>query len=116
MPMPVSLTRKRRVTVPAPPLITEIQSVTLPVSVNFTELLARLISTCERRMASPVTTSGRRSSVSTRKSSPLWAAASRIRSQTLSIIWRKEKGCLSSVSLPASTLEMSRMSDSTISR
>ena len=83
---------------------------TPPVSVNLMALPARLSSTWRKRVASPMTRSGSRSSTSEAISRPLACARGPSSSTTSSTRSVSENGCVSSSSLPASILEKSRIS------
>ncbi|MNV65233.1 hypothetical protein D3C71_1579220 [compost metagenome] len=83
---------------------------TLPLCVNFTALDSRFLSTCSRRWRSVNSINGAPSCISTRKSSCLsvangWNRPCRPSTRRATLVF---SGRISS--LPASTLEISRMS------
>ena len=107
--MPVSRTSKRTHTVSSSWRVTRPLSTTLPCSVNFTALLMKFTSTCPSRTPSPCRTGGTPLSRTT-SSRPLASTLSATRAVTLLTICSSSKSVGSSVILPASILEKSRMS------
>ena len=107
MPHPVSVTLKRTLPGPARPGSMAIS--TPPVSVNLIALLARLLSTW-RSLVGSAFTGGIRGSTKTARSRPFCVARSAKRLATSSAISARSTSTASSSSLPASTLEKSRMS------
>ena len=83
---------------------------TLPRSVNFTALPARLISTWRRWCGSPRTAGGTSGIIDTTKSTPLTAAWAETMRQVLLTSACRSKSVFSSTTLPASILEKSSTS------
>ena len=83
---------------------------TLPSSVNLTALLARLMRIWVRRPGSPRRVRGTLAAMRLRKSSPLFLAFRASMSATRSTTSQGSNSIRSSLSLPASILEKSRMS------
>jgi hypothetical protein len=110
MPMPVSRTAIATATRPGPARVQRSETTTWPCWVNLMALPARLTSTWRRRRASPMRRGGTAGSMSNRTSislSPTLAESTTASSRNR---WSTSKGSGSSVSLPASTFEKSRMS------
>ena len=110
MPMPVSLTSKRKRTDASSRASTATPMTTSPRSVNLTALLPRFSSTCPRRDGSPTSASGSSGGSTKSSSSPFSSAFSPIRLARLSITSDRLNGIASMSSLPASIFEKSRMS------
>ncbi len=107
IPMPVSRTRNVTVSGALPgSTVTE----TPPVSVNFTALPARFISTWRNRAPSPTTSAGSRSSTKDAISISLAWARGASNSTASSISVASRNGRASRSSLPASILEKSKIS------
>ena len=109
MPMPVSRTSARSHSEPSR-AIGRIARTTSPSSVNLTALPTRLLRICRSRTGSPRIWRGRSSERSHITSSDFSCAGAAISWMTSSASWQIETGIRSSVSLPASIFEKSRMS------
>ncbi len=110
MPTPVSSTSQRSLIASPSPAINPSRSATLPRSVNFTALPSRLTRTWRSRTGSPRRPAGTAAStldVNARPFSCARRATTAVASRTST---RGSKSIASSVSLPASIFEKSRMS------
>ncbi len=116
MPIPVSLTEKRRDSASAPRSTTCTATTISPFSVNLTALLVRLIRIWPRRSGSPISVAGTPRSTLNTTSTRLASLLSSVTLDRCSKMSPSLNGTDSSVSLPASILEKSRMSLITPSR
>ena len=115
MPMPLSCTSKHSSgaapgLAPSGPGWQRTRTTTSPCAVNLMALPTRLMSTWRSRVASPCTCSGTSGAMSMTSSSPFSAARVATLRQAAATVARSASGSRSSVSLPASILEKSRMS------
>ncbi|MNN16562.1 hypothetical protein D3C81_1297060 [compost metagenome] len=110
MPMPVSRTLRRRLATPSPLARSRALTTTSPCGVNLMALPARLVSTWRSRPGSPSRVCGSAGSTSSTSSRPLACARMACARMVSCSSWRRSKGMLSRVSMPASIFEKSRMS------
>ena len=110
MPIPVSRTENLNCTLRPVCSSTSTFTQTSPCSVNFTALLTRLVRICPSRNGSPDSRCGIEAATSAKNSSPFSWAFWPVRVATELTTWSKSKSVVSSFSLPASTLEKSKIS------
>ena len=116
MPMPVSCTASVRCTPSEKESSRRMSKRTSPCWVNFTALLNRLLSICERRNGSPTKLMGTSEPISTtkRRAFPSVICSNRLRELSTEV--PRSKGMDSTTSFPASILEKSKISFTTPSR